>query len=128
MAKKDFSNLTESRAFSQIQEAQGVEEIIENDEKDLTQENTPKARKPRKRYTEEEAQKILESGRNTSGLGGVRSPRINLKFSPQNYDFILTLARMRGETLTAFVNHLLDKSREEYSEYYNMAKKMKNSF
>ncbi len=129
MAKsKDFSNVTLSRAAQQMQTAQGIEEA---QEEQITQEDhssQEKQRKPRKRYTEEEARAILEEGRNTRGLGGVHVPRINMAFTPSNYDFITTLARMRGETYTDFVNHLVDITREKYKEQYELAKKLKNSF
>lgn len=122
---KDFSNLNTARAMQQMQTAQGIQEEQAAQE---VQETLEKQRKTRKRYTPEEAQQLLESGRNGRGLGGVKMSRINMAFTPVNYDFIKTLATMRGETYTDFVNHLIDISREKYQEQYATAKKLKNSF
>ena len=125
---KDFSNLNTGRAMQQMQTAQGAQiaqEVQDKQEKPVTQE---KQRKPRKRYTPEEAQKILESGRNAKGLGGVKMPRMNMAFTPQNYDFIATLATARGQNYTEFVNHMVDLYREQYKEQYEQAKAFLNSF
>jgi hypothetical protein len=122
---KDFSNLNTGRAMQQMQTAQGAHVAQEVQE---VQEKQEKQRKPRKRYTPEEAQKILESGRNAKGLGGVKMPRMNMAFTPQNYDFIATLATARGQNYTEFVNHMVDLYREQYKEQYEQAKAFLNSF
>ena len=122
---KDFSNLNTGRAMQQMQTAQGAHVAQEVQDK---QEKQEKQRKPRKRYTPEEAQKILESGRNAKGLGGVKMPRMNMAFTPQNYDFIATLATARGQNYTEFVNHMVDLYREQYKEQYEQAKAFLNSF
>lgn len=122
---KDFSNLNTGRAMQQMQTAQGAHVAQEVQE---VQEKQEKQRKPRKRYTPEEAQKILESGRNAKGLGGVKMPRMNMAFTPQNYDFIATLATARGQNYTEFVNHMVDLYREQYKDQYEQAKAFLNSF
>lgn len=125
---KDFSNLNTGRAMQQMQTAQGAHVAQEVQEVQKVQEKQEKQRKPRKRYTPEEAQKILESGRNAKGLGGVKMPRMNMAFTPQNYDFIATLATARGQNYTEFVNHMVDLYREQYKEQYEQAKAFLNSF
>ena len=129
--KKDFSNLDTSRAAQQLQtalaqEVQEVQNKQEKQENPVTQENAG-SRKPRKRYSAQEAAEILESGRNARGLGGVKMPRINMAFTPVNHDFIITLARMRGETYTDFVNHMVDLYREQFKDQYEAAKKLRES-
>lgn len=136
--KKDFSKISTGAALQQLQTAQGtqaeLEELEESKEQDvqLVQDvqdnsNKPKKRKPRKRYSEEEAREILESGRNARGLGGVSMPRINMSFSPANHDFIYTMSRVRGQTITYFVNEMLDLYREKYKEQYEKARAFINS-
>ena len=125
---KDFSNLNTGRAMQQMQTAQGAQVAQDVQEVHDTQEKQGKQRKPRKRYTAEEAQKILESGRNAKGLGGVKMPRMNMAFTPQNYDFIATLATARGQNYTEFVNHMVDLYREQYKDQYEQAKAFLNSF
>lgn len=104
---------------------QGAYVSRETQPEHIAQENL---RKERKRYTPEEAQAILESGRNAQGLGGVKMPRINIAFSPVNYDFIRTLARGRGESYTEFVNLIIDEYRKEHMEQYEIALKLRASF
>jgi hypothetical protein len=125
---KDFSNLNTARAMQQIITAQGADIAQEEQDKHEKPAAQEKQRKPRKRYTAEEAQKILESGRNAKGLGGVKMPRMNMAFSPQNYDFIATLATARGQNYTEFVNHMVDLYREQYKDQYEQAKAFLNSF
>lgn len=131
MAKtKDFSNLDTSRAMQQLQTALAQEESIAQDKQDKQEKpeaQEKQGRKPRKRYTKEEAQQILESGRNARGLGGVKMPRMNMAFTPVNHDFIMTIARMTGQTYTDFVNHVIDLYREEHKEQYEAALKLRNS-
>ena len=74
-----------------------------------------------------DVQQILESGRNARGLGGVKMPRMNMAFTPVNHDFIMTIARMTGQTYTDFVNHVIDLYREEHKEQYEAALKLRNS-
>ena len=125
---KDFSNLNTARAMQQMQLAQGAQDAQEAQEVQEVQPTQEKQRKPRKRHTAEEAQQILESGKNGRGYGGVKMPRINMAFSPQNYDFIITLAHGRGQTYTDFVNDLVDLYREKYKDQYEAAKALRNSF
>ena len=53
--------------------------------------------------------------------------RINMAFTDENYDFIETLARVRGQTLTDFVNDLIAKARRENADLYNKALEFRNA-
>ena len=85
-----------------------------------------KAYKPRKTYTDAEAAEALES-LHTSGLKGVKLPRINLAFTPANYEFIKIMAQVRGQNLTEFVNDVLQQARENNADLYQQAIKFRES-
>ena len=112
-SKKDFSNINTNPVYDVIAEA--VEE-------------TPgkKRYKDRKTYTEEETAAALESLK-TSGKKGVKLPRINLAFTPANYEFIKVMAQVRGQNLTEFVNDMLREARESHADLYEKAIEFRNS-
>lgn len=83
-------------------------------------------RKPRKEYTEQEAQEIAET-MHTTGKKGVKLPRINLAFSPSNYQYIEIMSRVRGENLTQFVNKIIQEHREQHGDLYEKAQEFINS-
>lgn len=119
MAKKDFTAAA-SRVMDSISDAQNTTET-----RDLT--DTPvKRKKERKTYSEAETQEFIESG-HTSGRKGVKLSRINMAFTPENYDFIRTMARVRGETITSFVNSMVSQYREEHGEIYRKALEFRDS-
>lgn len=122
MTKKDFSGVNTERVYGTIAEATAEpEETVEA----LTQEEQS-ARKERKTYTAEEAAEAMQNLK-TAGRKGVKLPRINLAFSPDLYDYVRTMARARGETLTEFVNHILRQSMEENQDIYRKAIEFRNS-
>ena len=51
-------------------------------------------------------------------------PRINMAFSPSNIDFVRVMAALKGQTMTQYVNALLDREREANGEAYEAAKKL----
>lgn len=139
--KKDFSSVNTNPVYSAIAEAteqlpgqmtidtagniteepaQAAQEIQE------AAEEPKKQYKQRKTYTEAEAQEALESLQ-TSGKKGVKLPRINLAFTPANYEFIKVMAQVRGQNLTEFVNDILREARENHADIYEQAINFRNS-
>ena len=49
----------------------------------------------------------------TQGKKGQKLPRINLGFSTENHDFLRKESRMRGLTITAFINQIIDEYRSK---------------
>ena len=68
MAKKDFSNIQTSSIYQEIEDA------------------TAGTRKQRRTYTDTEALEAMQEMQ-TSGRKGVKLPRINMAFTPDNYTF-----------------------------------------
>ena len=54
----------------------------------------------------------------TQGRKGCKATRINMAFTPENHDFIKTMAKIRGETMTEYTNYLIEQYRTEHGENY----------
>lgn len=60
----------------------------------------------RRTYSQDEATFFMSSMR-TQGRKGLKMPRINLAFSPENYDYISIMSQSLGKSLTEFVNEII---------------------
>lgn len=124
MAKKDFSKLNTGRVYDAIAEATA------EPEEQQAQEAQPELKKGRLetvQYTEEQKKEFLQAGK-TQGRPGLKSTRINMAFYPEQYDYIKTMATVRGQTLTDFVNHIVKLSMEENAALYEQAKAFRKAF
>lgn len=120
MAKpKNFSQINTDRVYNTIAEATAEPDIQETQEVQET-------RKPRKEYTAQERLDFLQEMK-TAGRKGVKLPRINLAFSPDVYEYIQIMSRVRGESMTAFVNIALRQHIEEHRDLYDKAIEFRNS-
>lgn len=141
MAKKEFSGVNTSPVYNAIAEAtqpiQGQMTIEEYDGimpgeeeaavgEDIAEEPTKKQYKPRRTYTAEEAEEAKDS-LHTAGKKGVKLPRINLAFTPANYEFCKVMAQVRGQNLTEFINDILSTARTEHADIYNKAIEFRKS-
>lgn len=137
--RKDFSGINPGRVYDTIATATAEpEEVIDMDEMDPAQDTqeesatqeeheTHNERKERRTYNEEEALQMMQALK-TAGRKGVKLPRINVAFAPQTYDYITTMSRVRGETMTAFVNKIILEHMQEHRELYDKALEFRNSF
>ena len=105
MAKKDFTQVDNVIAQATVEQGK---------------------RKPRKEYTEQEAREIAET-MHTTGKKGVKLPRINLAFSPSNYEYIQIMSRVRGENLTQFINKIIAEHKEQHMDIYEKAQEFIDS-
>lgn len=119
MAKKDFSQVNTGRAYNQIEEAIAAPA----QEPQQTQE-TQNQRKP---YTEKRAQEMRAAG-TTQGRKGCKAVRINMAFTPDVHDYIKTMARVRGESVTDFTNYVFRQSMEDNAALYEQAKTFQKTF
>jgi FMN-dependent NADH-azoreductase len=128
-AKKDFSNVNTGRVYNAIAEATAEpaaeQEIVEAAAEQEIVAEVPK-RKARKTYTAQEAAEIMET-LHTAGRKGIKLPRINLAFTPELHDYITTMSRARGETITDFVNKVLREHMEQHRDIYEKAIEFRNS-
>jgi hypothetical protein len=106
MAKKDFSQADPGALYQSIAQAT--------------------AEKGERIFTEEEKVEMLQSMK-TRGQKGVKLPRINVAFSPEVYDYVTTMAQVRGQSITQFINHILKQNMEANMEIYEKAIEFRNS-
>ena len=130
MAKKDFSKVNTGRVYDAIAAATAEPEEKTTDklttvEAQEAQEKQEK-RKTRRTYNEQEAQEYLTSLK-TSGRKGLSLKRINLAFAPDTYQYVQIMARVRGESMTDFVNIALRQHMEEHGDLYQRAQEFRNS-
>ena len=108
MAKKDFSAINADYSSA----------LLGSIEQATTQHGQQSTASP-----EEQAQRAANL--KTQGRKGCKAVRINTAYTPDNYEYIQTMARLRGQSLTAFVNMLIDKHREENAALYEQIKAIK---
>lgn len=76
--------------------------------------------------SKEEAEERKASMR-TQGKKGAKLTRINAAFTPDNIEYIKIMGRIRGESMSEFINHVLDKHRSDNADFYEQAKAIKES-
>lgn len=109
MAKKDFSIANAGPVYTTIEAATADNSVP-----------VEQTRKERRTYDAAEAQEALEN-RTTQGRKGLRLRRINMAFSDQIYDYVKIMSTARGQTLTDFVNDILEQSLEKNRDVYERA-------
>ena len=102
MAKKDFDNLETGRVYNDLAKATHTKGV--------------------KRTASPEVAEQRKAEMRTQGVKGAGMSRINMPFTPDNYDYIKTMSRITQMTMTQFVNYVLTQYREEHSEVYDQAK------
>lgn len=121
----DEPEAAEMSSKSAASEPQGVADMPEVDQVQDEQakpSDTRRTRGPRKTYTQEEALEYAALAA-TRGRKGVKMPRINMAYRPDVYDYILTMARVRGQSLAQFVDATIRKDMETNMDIYKEAKR-----
>lgn len=118
-AKKDFSEVNTGRVYDTIAAA-----TAEPEEQEV--QGKRKEYKPRKEYTAQERLDFMQEMR-TAGRKGLKLPRINLAFAPDVYEYIQIMSRVRGESMTDFVNLALRQHIEDHRDLYEKAIEFRNS-
>ena len=129
MAKKlNMDQINTGRAYSDtiIAATAEPEETEAAQVEEETQEAPKKKRKPRKEYTEEERRAFQEQMK-TAGRKGAKMQRINLSCVPEIYEYIQIMARVRGESMTEFINLAMKQHMEEHRDIYEKALEFRNS-
>jgi hypothetical protein len=102
MAEKDFSGINTGRIYRNIEQATAQK----------GQQGTASPQEAAERASQMK----------TQGRKGCKAVRINMAFSPENYEFIRVMSRISGQTLTDFTNNVIAKYREEHPEIFEQAK------
>jgi len=145
-AKKDFSDVNTDRLYSTIAAATAEPEEQEvpaagedpgeqeaaaaagdTAEHEVQEEHPARSPyKPRREYTAQEKQEFLQMMK-SSGRKGVKLPRINMAFAPEVYEYIQTMARVSGISMTDFVNLAMKEHIRNHEDLYNRAREFRDS-
>ena len=60
----------------------------------------------------------------TQGRKGAKLPRINMAFTPQNLEYLRIMAGLRGQSVTRYVNGLVEQDMELNRVAYDAAKQL----
>ena len=60
----------------------------------------------------------------TQGRKGAKLPRINMAFTPQNLEYLRIMAGLRGQSVTRYVNALVEQDMELNRAAYDAAKRL----
>lgn len=101
-SKKDFAGMNTGRVYGAIETA------------------TSKKGQQGSASPQEAAERA--SNLKTQGRKGCKATRINMAFTPENHQFIKTMARISGQTMTEFTNLVIERYRTEHPEIYEQAK------
>ena len=115
----------ENKNFEELNMNNVLEEQTRAPESDTAPAPIPRQRRDTP-PTAEIQEQAREQGK-TQGRKGCKAHRFNMAFTPKAYDFITCMARVRGETVTAFVNHLIEKTMDDNQEVYQQALKFRDS-
>ena len=99
-SKKDFGTINTGRVYDAIDVATNPKGKVEAD----PQEQLDRAASMR-----------------TQGRKGCKAYRINMAFSPANYEFIRVMARATGYTMTKFANKVVEAYINEHPELMEQA-------
>jgi len=106
MSKKDFSNVNTGRVYSTIET--------------VTADPAPVELKRRSRDTAptaEEIQAARDQGK-TQGRKGIKCLRVNMQFTPEIHDYIRTMSKAAGMSITEFTNHVFQQHMEAHADKY----------
>lgn len=70
--------------------------------------------------TAQEVQEAREAGK-TQGRKGCKAVRINMAFSPDVHDYIKTMSKVTGKSVTQFTNDVFRKSMIDNADLYEKA-------
>ena len=88
--------------------------------------DTPPAQEEHQAHSAYEAQEVAGEpvSKRTQGKKGEKLPRMNMAFSPENYDHIQLMGRLMGCSATEYVNRLIAADREARGDVIEQALKL----
>ena len=67
------------------------------------------------------------SAASTQGKKGKKMDRMNMGFSPENYEYMRIMAGIHKMTITKYVNHIIEEDRKRNADLYIKARDLMNS-
>ena len=101
---------TEVKEVSEVQEVQKVQEVQEV----LNVQQVDLAKR--------------QESLNTQGKKGAKAQRFNMAFTPSNLKFIRIMSKLKGQTMTQFVNEVIDKERNLQDQLYKKVKSLSDTY
>lgn len=120
--KKDFSTVNTGSVYSAITEA-----TADPAQEPQQVQEAQQVQNPRTPYTAQQVEAMQQAG-TTQGRKGCRQVRINMAFTPEVHEYIKVMARVRGESVTAFTNYVFRQSMEQNAELYAQAQQFTETF
>ena len=118
--KKDFSAANMGPVYDTIAEA--TADAPEVDAAPDTQETgEPQRQRRRTVYTEQEKQEHMNAHK-TQGRPGIKIARLNLAISPEMFEYVRIMSRVRGEAMGNFIDRALREDMERYKDLYQEAR------
>ncbi len=105
--KKDFAGINTGRVYNSIEQA-------------TSQKGQQGTASPQEQ--EERAADLRTQGRK-----GCKATRINMAFTPDNYEFIKVMAKASGKTMTEFTNLVIAAYQREHPEIMEQARAFLNT-
>ncbi len=125
MAKKDFTAAASSRrVYESIEQATAEPQLVRGKNGAIREQPAPQQPADGDEIAERQATMT------TQGRRGCKSPRINMAFSSDNYDFIKAGAAATGLNMTQFTNLIIDRYRQrnpEIMDKFNALQELKDS-
>lgn len=100
--KKDFAGVNTGRAYAAIEQAT--------------------SRKGQQGTASPQEQQERAAELRTQGRKGCKALRINMAFTPDNHQFIKTMSKIYGKSMTEYANMVIEKYRQEHPEIFEQAK------
>ena len=100
--KKQFAEINTGKLYGNIEQA-----------------TTPKGQQG---TASQEEQRARASALATQGRKGCQAVRINMAFTPENYEFVRVISKASGRTMTVFVNQIIEAYRAENPELMEQAR------
>ena len=63
----------------------------------------------------------------TQGKKGMKKDRMNMGFSPENYEYLRIMAWANKMTITKYVNHIIEEDRKQNADRYIKVRDLMNS-
>lgn len=76
--------------------------------------------------TDAEAKQRKAAGK-TQGAKGAKMDRINMAFNSENFEYLRTMAGIRGQSITAFCNDIIAEHREKNAAVFEQARALVDS-
>lgn len=127
MNKKSFKDSNPAMAFISKPEVNNKHKSESDSIEDREVQNTDSAPYTQEVQLEQEVQGTQESVRKTpktQGKKGQKLPRINMAFDEENIEYLRLISRIRGVSMTQYVNDLLNEDKKINDNLLKKAEKL----